>query len=155
MCATVIHVLYPPKITASSVPHLIKGLESPEPVSRESVCEAIAKLGRPAAPAIPAVIRLLKDPYNPQTDGYHWHAAWTLGRIAPGSPQAAEAVAALVEFLQSDPESWATKWTIEALGEFGPKAGAAVPRISELQQHKDEVVRKAATEALAKIQPAK
>ncbi len=81
MCATVISVLGPPKITAMSVPHLIKGLETPEPVSREFVCAAIARLGRAAAPAIPVVIRLLKDPYNPKTDGYHWHAAWTLGAL--------------------------------------------------------------------------
>ena len=77
------------------------------------------------------------------------------GRISPGSSQADQAVAALVEFLQSRPNSWATKWTIEALGEFGPRAGAAIPRIRELQQHQEEVVRNAATEALAKIRAAK
>jgi HEAT repeat protein len=156
MCVTVIHVLYPPKITAASVPHLINGLESPEHVTRELFLDALQSLRQAGVSATPAVIRLLRERHNPRTDGYcHAQAAHTLGRIAPDSPQADAAVAALAEYLQSHPDDLATQWTIEALAAFGPNASAAIPRIREFKQHKEEAVRKAATEALAKIQPAK
>jgi HEAT repeat protein len=164
MCATVIHVLHPPKITAASAPYLIKGLESPEPAWRGHVLDGLQSLRQAGQAAVPAVIRLLKEPHDPRTDGYcHAQAAFTLGRIAPGSPQADAAVAALVEFLESQPDDVSTKWTlealtaqwtIEALAAFGSRASAAIPKIRELQQHKDENVRKAAAAALAKIHPA-
>ena len=42
-------------------------------------------------------------------------------------------------------------WTCIALGEFGPKAAAAIPSLKKLATHTDEGVRKAAAEAIKKI----
>jgi HEAT repeat protein len=132
MCQTVIRVIDPPKFTAASVSHLIKGLDSSEPMTREFVCDALAKLGRESAPAIPALIRLLKDPYNAQTAGYHAAAARALGKIAPGTPRADEAAATLIEFLRPVKDGWTT----------------TPPTVNAY-------ARDAATEALARLQPAK
>jgi HEAT repeat protein len=60
MCNIAIRMLYYPKITAASIPHLLKGLESAESGTSDSICEALGKLGTEAAPAISALIRLLE-----------------------------------------------------------------------------------------------
>ena len=158
MCANALGMLYGGKITTASIPHLIRGLDGTDHYLRECLCPALARFGRDAAPAIPALIRLLKVPAAKDAWTYKRFAANALGRIAPGTRHADQAVAALIEFLTSDQPAHEKKWvlesTIDALGEFGPTAKGAMPRLRELQQYDNEDVRKAASRALARIQPA-
>ena len=159
MCATALSMLKGGKITAASIPHLIRGLDGTEPNVRESLCQALARFGPDAASAVPALIRLMKDTADPYPWTYRRFAASALGGIAPATPHADQAVAALIEFLRLDdkspPEKWMLEATIHALAEFGPKATGAIPGLRELQRADDEEVRKAATRALASIERAR
>ena len=100
----------------------------------------------------------MKEPPDKNLRQYQVDAASALGRIAPDTPHADQAVAALIEFLGVDHPVFAKRWVLQsainALAKFGPKASGAIPRLLELQLGDDEEVRKAATTALASIQPA-
>ncbi len=155
MCGNAIGHLHTRGVKPAAIPELLKALESSEPGVREEVSRLLGRFGRDSASAIPALIRFLEEPYDWQKGGYQGSAAAALGRIAPGTPLADQAVAALTRYVGHDWSVLTTTQTIEALAEFGPKAAGAIPKIRELQQHEDEHVRNAATAALAKIPPAK
>jgi HEAT repeat protein len=74
-----------------------------------------------------------------------------LGRIAPDTPSADQAVAALLPVLQS--KVWLSRAkAIEALRQFGPKAAAAIPGIRALKDDRNAEVRDAAAKALSAIE---
>ena len=75
-------------------------------------------------------------------------AAGALGRIAPGTPQDDQALAALTESLQSEPDLQSTCEVIDAIGGFGPKAVVAIPRLKALLQSPNAQVSRAAQRAL-------
>src|SRR5262249_48743318 len=84
-------------------------------------------------------------------------AAEVLGAIAPGTPQADQAVAALIESLSFEtPQSEAlTVAVIEALARFGPLAQGAIPRLRELEHGPNTSVSGSARQALATLEGAK
>ncbi len=153
-CGSALSQLSNRRMTTSSIRHLIEGLDSTDPDFREGVFWALARFGPDAAPAIPALLRLLKEPVDKVHWRYHGSAASALGQIAPGTTDADRVIPTLIEVLQSDRNGWTTCETISALARFGPKASRAVPRLRELQKHADDEVRKAATKALETIQSA-
>ena len=151
MCRTVIHIMNPPKFTKASISPLLKGLDSPDSRSHDSICEALGKLGPDAAPAISELIRLLEDPPKPEARGFQRSAVFALGRIAPGTPQSDQAVAAVVDFFQRDPPSLMMIDILNTLARFGPKASAAIALLRALQRDKDVIIREEAAKALSKI----
>ena len=113
---------------------------------------ALSAFGSAAAPKVPVLIAFLKEAEaskGPSRDGVA--AAQALGRLAPGTPAASDAVAALTAALSSS-ERLTREAAIEALVSFGPKAASAIPAIQEIQKKdRDVAVKKAATEALEKL----
>ncbi|MHC5542644.1 HEAT repeat domain-containing protein, partial [Singulisphaera rosea] len=81
---------------------------------------------------------------------HRWQLAAALGKIAPSTPHASEAVAVLNDSL-ANPNHIETITIVHALANFGPKAAIAIPRLQQLQGHEDHEIRFAAAETLAKI----
>ena len=105
-------------------------------------------------PAIPALINALNDRNAKDASVYRWMAAKALSDIVPGTPQADQAITALIESL-AYPDQRGPTASIRALAVFGPKAAAAIPHLQELQDSKDPGVKDDATQALAKIKGAR
>jgi len=151
----------PAAVTTAVVPALIEALASPAQRMRCASCGMLGRFGPTAAPAIPAVIRVLERglhkpnerPERYMTDQRSW-AATALGRIAPGTPKADEAAAALVEALEADPTLGDTSDVIEAIARFGPAAKGAIPRLRALAQDPHASIREAAQNALATLEGA-
>jgi HEAT repeat protein len=123
---------------------LIKGLTGTDPYSRVLAVDAIESMGPEGAPAIPALIEALNDPFR----FVRWAAARTLGRLAPEA--AAQVVPALIRLVQGcdlDVQEAAAT----ALEQFGPLAAPAVSALGEVAANGTPEVRIAAMKALAAI----
>jgi HEAT repeat protein len=76
-----------------------------------------------------------------------------LGRIAPKTASANDAIAILIQALDSG-DVWVRLGAAKALGSFGEDAAAAVPRLRALSRNSVQDLRDAASAALAKIEAA-
>ena len=107
---------------------------------------ALGEFGPDAEGAVPVLIKVIERCHPQLTFEREASAAKALGKIAPDTPSADKAIAALLPLLDSKrPLSQSS--AIEALGRFGPKAAAAIPRIRALKEDRDRDVREAATKA--------
>ena len=87
---------------------LVKALESPDVQVRTAASGLLGSFGPASAPAIPPLIRLLRQsvdrrgdlPDTTAVDQANWTAS-ALGKIAPGTPQADQAAEALIDALRS------------------------------------------------------
>jgi HEAT repeat protein len=157
------------------VPALAKALSHEDARVRIEAAEDLALVGPPAAPGVPALLRICREASDPllrvgaagavasidpkneaarslliealkdRSDKVRKRAAESLGDLGPG---AAPAVGALVEAVK-DPDP-AVSWTaVDALGQVGPDAEAAVPTL--IAACKEARLRGAAVEALGLI----
>jgi HEAT repeat protein len=129
----------PPAITAAAEPALIAGLGIRDRSAREHVVQLLTRLKPDPRAAVPALVAVLREPidsdmkvvepsvivYDSYSGPAH-SAAHALGEIAPGTPQAGEAMAALNEVVRSGPVQRRGS-AAEALGAFGPAAATSVP----------------------------
>jgi hypothetical protein len=126
------------------------------------VIEALGAFGPVAESAVPALIQALREELIARSVGPDLEAeqaARALGRIAPGTKSADEALAALIETFDpvlevSGPNSRASPArlaAIEALPAFGPAAIRALPRLRLLSKSPDRRVRMAAENAVSAI----
>ncbi len=123
---------------------LIAFLADESPHVRQWATRTLAGLGAAAKPAIPAMTEALKD-----TDvDVRFAAAEALVKLGvPG-----RVVPALIALLE-DKRWYNRRWAAEILGDVGPPAKAATPALTKVLKDESEDVRKAAAEALKKIQP--
>ena len=105
-----------------AVPRLIAALQYE--TLRAHVAHILGQIGPPAAPAVPALVKVLADP-DPNV---RTAAEFALGKIGPG---AKEAVPALVQLVK-EPEKSSAHAAVYALGSIGPDAAAAEPALVEL-----------------------
>ena len=106
-------------LSAAAVPALVDGLKSPDRQVRLNLVMLLARLGREAKDALPALITVLNEPLSSDSTtggasggalvtlyvGPAHEAAKALGEIVPGTPLAGEAVAALANVVRSAPAS--------------------------------------------------
>jgi HEAT repeat protein len=124
------------------------------PYRRAAAADALGAFGPAAVGAVPALIDELKKIVTTPAalaDG-HW-AATALGKIAPGTPVADEAVSSLTEALGAASE-YTRRQAINALLCFGPKAAVSVPRIRALINDPHAAVRSVAAMALTELEAA-
>jgi HEAT repeat protein len=112
---------------------------------------ALGEFRSSAVEAVPVLIKLMSDAAIDNTFQRTSSAASALGKIAPGSPLADQALAVLLTGLDSKISSVQLS-AVQALGLFGAKAAAAIPKISALQDDRDMHFRNAAVQALALIE---
>ncbi len=123
-----------------AVPFLVQGLRGEASSSRYPYYEALKELGPEAAPAVPELIELLKNP-----DGsVRSRAVSLLGNI--GKP----AVAALLAVLQGE-KGDAQALAVEALWRIGPDARDALPLLQDLMKADDPVMRSCAVTAVGRM----
>jgi HEAT repeat protein len=109
--------------------------------------QALGEIGPPAAASVPALI----SAYNNGWSLSQGAIPVALGRIAPNSPAAPDAVAALIRGLDARNHIHCLE-AIEALGHFGTHAAAAVPKLQALQADRDTSIRDAAAKSLAALE---
>ncbi len=122
------------QLTSSVVPALITALASPEPELRFQATEILARVGPAAAPAVPALLPMLSEPFDrkksktERTPPNFWDpacgAAIALGRIGV----LPETIAGLTGMLSSDVPA-RVQSAAAALARLGPAAGGAVPAL--------------------------
>lgn len=131
-CADTLGRLRPTAVTAAALPNYVEALDDPGSPSelREALIEGLMRFGPEARPAVPAIIRALRSA-EARSHGVDADmralmlrdsAARALGRLAPGTPFAPEAIGALSTSLDDRAVPVA-----RSLGEFGPAARAAAP----------------------------
>jgi HEAT repeat protein len=114
---------------------------------------ALGEFGPAADEAVPVLIKVIKESTpEPRTEN-EASAAAALGKIAPDTPSADQAVAALLPVLESKVR-FSRITAIKALGRFGPRAAVAVPKIRALKGDPDAEVRNAAAKSLPAIDTA-
>jgi HEAT repeat protein len=130
-----------PPYEGRSVAELERMLADPKPSVQAQGAFGLGLLGEKAKPAVPALVRALGSPDTLVRQ----QAALSLGQIGD-----AEAVPALATALRDK------EWTIRrqaavALGSIGPPAREAEAALRKCERDAHAPVRKAATEALARI----
>lgn len=161
---------------AAAVGPLVECLASPDARVREGAVYALRETGGAAAPALPALKRLLDDP-DPSVRrataltlaAFGSTALDSLVRMckdkdpsvrasAAGALKllrgaAAPALPALLDMLR-DPDGWARQVAARTVGALGKDAEVAVPDLAEMFRRGDDGDRTAAAEALLAIGPA-
>ncbi len=134
--------LRPPAVTADVVPCLIASLQSGDRKVRRLAAQLLPEFRAAADDAIPALLRVLNEPLQPgvaTTSGESGdpdpaiHAVFALGSIGPGSAEAKQVIAALVEVARNGPRS-RRAWAASELGGFGTDAVEAAPVLTQLIQ---------------------
>ena len=140
---------------------LAEVVRSGHPSRRRSAFEALGEFGPAAEPAVPVIIRALREILARKGGSAFpggFSAAMALGRIAPGTRSADEALAALIEALDPHAGSDALLNTrfgaMDALPAFGSRAASAIPRLRAWQNRSDGRLKVPATRALAAIERA-
>ncbi len=144
-CSQALREIRPAALTSAVIPALIGGLESPERDVRLYLASLLGRMSPDPRTAVPALIKVLREPIDSdQTSagggamsvsyaGPAQEAAETLGRIAPKTPIAGDAIRALTEVVRSGPPKRRAA-AAAALGQFGPAAAqAASPLVTLLQ----------------------
>jgi HEAT repeat protein len=122
------------------------------PVSRRGwAAAALGEFRSAAVEAVPLLIQLLSDAAIDDKFERASSAVSALGKIAPESRAADQALAALLPALDSTITSVRVS-SIDALGNFGAKAAAAIPKIRALKDDRDVWVARTAVKALAAIE---
>jgi HEAT repeat protein/S1-C subfamily serine protease len=136
----------PPAAVAEEVRKAVKALASPDADLRRRAVVALAGLGRDARDALPALLRVLRAPDEPED--VRKEAARALGEI--GTPPK-EQLPALEAALRDAQSKGARLYAADALGKLGPAAKPAVPALAQCLDDTDPEVRRTAAAALGKV----
>jgi HEAT repeats/PBS lyase HEAT-like repeat len=131
---------------------LTKVARSGPVIRRGRAALALGEFGPAAEEAVPVLMKVIKESNPEARTENEASAAAALGKIAPDTPSADQAVAALLPVLESK-DRYCRFRAIEALGRFGPRARTAVPKIRALEGDRDSGVREAASKSLLAIDP--
>jgi len=136
-CVNGLGRIRPSALTPAVTPLLIAGLGSRERDVRLHSVSLIGRMSPDPRVAVPALIAVLREPYESDQQrlagqmlmiayaGPAQEAAQVLGRIAPGTPAAGQAISALTEVVRTGPPRRRAA-AAKALAQFGPAAALAV-----------------------------
>jgi HEAT repeat protein len=126
-------------------PALEQALKDQDGRVRRSAAYALGAFGRQAAPARPALSAALEDPQS----AVRQNAAWALGRLGPAGGLAVEGLCKLLK----DGDPLVRRDAAGALGALGRQAAraGASPLLTLIKGEPDEVVRRTALDALARL----
>ncbi len=125
-------------LSAELVPTLIDSLSHPDMKVRSNAAWILGFMGRTARPAIPALFKMLKEPYQEPSDGMTvdiWSdtgstAGRALGKIVQGTNRVKDLVDAMIGYLQGPKVGWRHDTAAVVVEELDPKdAEAALPAL--------------------------
>ncbi len=168
-CTNGLGRIRPSALTAAVIPLLIAGLGNRERDVRLHSVSLIGRMSPDPRLAVPALIAVLREPYESDQQsvagrmmtisyvGPAQQAAGALGRIAPGTPAAGQAISALTEVVRSGPPRRRAA-AAKALAQFGPAAAEAVTGLIAFLEEADASNqmtedRQSAARALGRIAP--
>jgi HEAT repeat protein len=126
-------------------------VQAGHPYRKVAAVNALSDFGPAAVGAVPSLINDVRKNAATKADFADGaDAATALGRIAPGTAVADEAVSCLNEALQAESE-FTRQQATNALLRFGPKAAVAIPRLRTLVNDPHASVRAAAAKALTEL----
>jgi HEAT repeat protein len=128
-------------------------VRSGHPSLRGQALEALGDFGPAAEPAIPLIIKTLREVAaikEPHAFFDGSAAARALGRIAPGTRAVDEVVAVLTQALHAE-SVWTRLEAVDALSRLGPKAASAIPELRTVQRDPELQLRSAAARALTAL----
>lgn len=105
---------------------LIEALTSHERLVRYHAAGILGEIGAAAHASVPALVAMLRDASDPTRPDPVCQAAQALGEIAPATPQAAEAAAALISFFRGTTLDVRRAQAAGALARFGPELTAPI-----------------------------
>jgi HEAT repeat protein len=120
---------------------------------RGGAANGLAEFGPAAEESVPVLIKLINDATPEDTFERGAASAWALGKIAPETPSADRAFAALIPALKSK-NHFSRLTAIQALGRFGSRAAAAIPEIRPLKGDGNVEIKVAAAKTLLAIENA-
>ncbi len=127
------------KITPVAVPVLINALRSPNRHVRFRAADCLSRIVPRPVEVVPALIPLVEEQFAPQTQFERDKpvladaavaATWALGAIAPGTPMADRAEAALTKLLDDSEHPWRAseaQVALERIRAAGPSGPADSP----------------------------
>lgn len=136
---------------------LVEVVRSGDPERRASAATALAEFGPAAESILPTLVRIWREDLAREDGAPYLECealAQALARIAPGTPSADAALAALIEALGPRPEGrpGMRQPAVEALPAFGAAAARALPRLRDWQKAPYPQLRTAADRAVAAIE---
>lgn len=146
ICGSALHWLEEMGTAAeSTMPILIRNLTNQSMGNRAGAARPLGLIGSPAKRALPALRTLLRD-FEPYV---RVQTAEAILRIEPHDQQA---MGLLTDYLTNQDFFFWAKPAATALGNLGTIAKAAIPGLMKATNHEDRYLRKAAAEALTKIE---
>jgi hypothetical protein len=135
----------------AAAPVLAGLLESQDRRTRGLAVEELTALGEAARPAVPALLRRLRD----RDTNFRWEAFRALKAIDPEAlPAAAPALTAWLGEGGDGPNELVRGWAVDALGEMGPEAREAAPFLLGVLDDRDSLIlHETARRALRRIDP--
>ncbi|HLY07741.1 MAG TPA: HEAT repeat domain-containing protein [Planctomycetota bacterium] len=130
----------------AAIPVLAQALKDENPDLRRDAASVLGDFGGAGKTALPALTPALKDPDG----GVRCAAAWAVARIT-GGQATQRAVEVLIGGLK-DKEPRARQDAARILGDVGTDARSAAPALTAALDDENDDVRKAAAEALGKVQ---
>lgn len=134
--------------TTNAVKAIIKGLNDPVLIVKDSCMSSLEQFGPAAAPAVPTLMKHMETASPREAQD----VARLLARIGPA---AAPALPVMIRMSSAASDQWSMKYAIcDAGRSMGPKASSAVPTLIEYLQDTNSSVRYHAIDALGEIGPA-
>jgi HEAT repeat protein len=118
-----------------------------DPVARKPAAYALGRIGSGAKDAVPALRRLQQSRDRLEQTV----AAWALVQIAPDADIIKMTVPLMIEALKNSPRADMRVEAARTLGQIGAGSEAAREALTAASKDADEAVRKAATDALARL----
>jgi hypothetical protein len=131
-------------IGSQGLPPLMEALADSSRTNRDHLAEGIARMGTNGQPAIPVLIRCLKENHNPEL----YRTAFFLKQLQPDPSLVIPELITIV----ADPKL-RKPLHIDYLGSFGRAASNAVPALIEALKDPDPQVRMNASNTLERIEP--
>jgi HEAT repeat protein len=141
----------PSELGGKSLKQWIAEIKNHDPGVRMNAMRAVPFFGEPAKEAVPPLLVILRNDTDASCRVYAALALSSLADYVNGN-EALDAVKALSNRVDNDPQEIVRLHTVMALGSFGPKAVAAIPSlINRLHDPNSFEVRRAVVNALSSV----
>jgi HEAT repeat protein len=149
-----------PNSAAKAIAGLGAVVRTGSPDMQWDAADALARFGPAAESAVPDLILAMEETGREKPGRVTWRAAVALGRIAPRTKSAGEAIAAVTRLLRIRPDNEGLRIVAaDALADFGPAAASAIPDLIQVLKESsgdrgvDRQLLSSAARALVRIAP--